>query len=73
MANHNTQCAGCRYNTPRCRGGVGKLCTGESMRLHNRCPEWAAGQYVSNCQIVGQNIPADITSAVMESNRLCKV
>lgn len=73
MANHNARCASCRYNTPKTRGGVGRLCNGEAMRLHNRCPEWAIDQYIANCDIVGQVVPLNIIPAVVASNRLCTV
>ena len=40
MANKNVECKQCSYNIPKTKGGEGRICNGNTMKLHNRCPEW---------------------------------
>ena len=40
MPNHEPKCEGCQYNTPKTRGGQGKICNGYTMTEEGRCPQW---------------------------------
>jgi len=40
VANKVEYCKGCAYNTPKTKGGYGRLCNGSTIIKHNRCPEW---------------------------------
>lgn len=46
LINDNPRCVGCRYNTFRSRGGMGKECNGGTMDDHRRCPEWAINEFL---------------------------
>ena len=46
MGNTNQHCRYCRYNAYKTKGGKGKICNGETMRLKSRCPEWAINEYL---------------------------
>lgn len=37
-------CKGCEYNTPKTRGGKGRICNGVTMRDLRRCPEWVINE-----------------------------
>lgn len=43
MPNLHPQCQGCKYNTPKTRGGQGRICNGFTQPT--RCPEWAIREY----------------------------
>lgn len=44
----DARCSGCRYNTPKTRGGSGKICNGYTMADHSRCPEWVINEYLKD-------------------------
>lgn len=37
-------CTGCKYNTPKTRGGQGRICNGYTRALYGRCPEWVINE-----------------------------
>ena len=41
--NKHPTCQGCKYNTPKVQGGLGRLCNGFTQPA--RCPEWAINEY----------------------------
>lgn len=46
LINDNPRCVGCRYNTPKTQGGLGRECNGGAMDDHSRCPEWAINDFL---------------------------
>lgn len=46
----DVRCNGCRYNTPKAKGGDGRICNGYTMNDHNRCPEWVINEYIKDKQ-----------------------
>jgi hypothetical protein len=42
----DARCSGCKYNTPKSRGGVGRVCNGFTMSEYDRCPEWVVNEYL---------------------------
>jgi len=40
MANQVPACQGCEYNTPKTKGGFGRICNGYTQAQFGRCPEW---------------------------------
>lgn len=36
--NSHPECLGCEYNTPKTKGGQGRICNGYTQPT--RCPEW---------------------------------
>ena len=44
--NKDPRCQRCRYNTPKTKGGKGRLCNGLTMTKYSRCPEWVINEYL---------------------------
>jgi len=47
--NKDVECKGCEYNTPRTKGGKGRICSGRIQMGNNRtrCPEWRINELQS--------------------------
>lgn len=43
--NKDRRCLNCKYNTPKAKGGEGRICNGFTMEKHNRCPEWVISEF----------------------------
>ena len=46
MNNKCKNCTGCLYNTPKTKGGYGRVCDGLTMIKYGRCPEWRINEMI---------------------------
>jgi len=44
--NNHLECKGCEYNTPKTKGGKGRICNGFTQP--ERCPEWRMNELAKN-------------------------
>ena len=61
----DSRCKSCCYNTPKTRGGRGRICNGSTMKDHSRCPEWVINEYGRN-----HSPRTLVMSELVESNKV---